>query len=225
MDTPTNENEIRSIIESVLFAAGHPISYEKLAKLFDTQPSKIKKLVQAYAQEYNSTDFPRGVLMLAYDDSCQLCTKEEYAPYIREALNIRRGGNLSNSSIETLAIIAYNQPTTRAYVDLVRGVDSTYAVNALCDRELIETCGRLDAPGRPMLYKTTENFLRCFGLNSLSELPPMGQEALDMLSALKGSENNEDEQEEEPKERELSENVENEASEEPQESEIITSED
>lgn len=192
MDTPTNENEIKAIIESVLFAAGHPVTYEKFSKLFDIQPKIVKKLIYDYAQEYNSGDIPRGVIMLTFDNSCQLCTKEEYATYIREALNIRKGGNLSASSLETLAIIAYNQPTTRAYVDLVRGVDSTYAVNSLCDRELIESCGRLDAPGRPMLYKTTENFLRCFGLTSVNELPPMGDEAIDMLSALKGSEESAD---------------------------------
>ncbi len=90
---------------------------------------------------------------------------------IREALGIRRGGNLSNSSIETLSIIAYNQPVTRVYIDSVRGVDSSYAVSSLLERGLIECVGRLDQPGRPMLYGTTADFLRCFGLSSLAELP------------------------------------------------------
>ena len=123
--------------------------------------------------EYNSIDspLPRGIMLLTFDDSCQLCTMEQYGQYIREALGIRRGGNLSASSIEVLAIIAYNEPVTRAYIDTVRGVDSNYSVNTLCEKHLIEPCGRLDAPGRPMLYRTTEDFLRVFGLNSLSELP------------------------------------------------------
>ena len=106
-----------------------------------------------------------------FEDTCQFCTKEQYAPYIREALGIRRGGNLSASSMEVLAIVAYNQPVTRSFVDQVRGVDSSYAMNSLIDKALIEACGRLDAPGRPMLYATTEKFLRVFGLRSLSELP------------------------------------------------------
>jgi segregation and condensation protein B len=123
--------------------------------------------------EYNSIDspLPRGIMLLTFDDSCQLCTMEQYGQHIREALGIRRGGNLSASSIEVLAIVAYNEPVTRAYIDTVRGVDSNYSVNTLCEKHLIEPCGRLDAPGRPMLYRTTEDFLRVFGLNSLSELP------------------------------------------------------
>ena len=115
------------------------------------------------------------ITLAAHGCSClarlQLTTKEKYAPYIREALGIRRGGNLSASSMEVLAVVAYNQPVTRSFVDLVRGVDSSYAVNSLLDKGLIEAAGRLDAPGRPMLYATTEKFLRVFGLRSLSELP------------------------------------------------------
>ena len=118
---------------------------------------------------------------LAGTDTCQLTTKETYAPYIREALGIRRGGNLSASSMEVLAIVAYNQPVTRSFVDLVRGVDSSYAVTSLLDKGLIEAAGRLDAPGRPMLYVTTDKFLRVFGLNSLDELPET--EALSVAAA------------------------------------------
>ena len=110
-------------------------------------------------------------MLLRFDDSCQFCTKEVFAPYIREALEIRRGGNLSASSLEVLTVVAYNQPVTRNYIDTIRGVDSNYAVNSLIDKELIHAVGRLDAPGRPILYGTTEKFLRVFGLNSLTELP------------------------------------------------------
>ena len=109
--------------------------------------------------------------MLCLPETCQLTTKEQYMPYIREALGIKRGGNLSASSMEVLAIVAYHQPVTRSFVDQVRGVDSSYAFNSLIDKALIEACGRLDAPGRPMLYVTTEKFLRVFGIRSLSELP------------------------------------------------------
>ena len=128
-------------------------------------------MVEAMAIDYNREDSPRGVLLLTYPESCQFATKEEFLPYIREALGIKRGGNLSNSTMETLAVVAYNQPVTRAFVDAVRGVDSSYAMTSLVDKNLIESLSRLDAPGRPMLYTTTEKFLRVFGLSSLDDLP------------------------------------------------------
>lgn len=165
--------ETKRKIEAILFAAGHPVKYEKLADVLSMTPASVKRLVREYAEEYNDTlsTLPRGILMLTFDDSCQLCTMEQYGEAIREALGIRRGGNLSASSIEVLAIVAYNEPVTRAYIDTVRGVDSSYGVNALCDKHLIEPCGRLDVPGRPLLYRTTPDFLRVFGISSLDELP------------------------------------------------------
>ena len=110
-------------------------------------------------------------MLLAFETSCQLCTKEQYIPFIKEALGIRKGGNLSASSLEVLAIIAYNEPVTRAFIDTVRKVDSAYVVASLCEKNLIEACGRLDVPGRPNLYRTTPTFLRCFGIDSLEQLP------------------------------------------------------
>ena len=165
-------------IEAILFAAGHPVTYDKLAETFDMTLSEIKKLVWEYARRYNSGRMPRGVIMVTYEDSCQLCTKEQYISFIRYALGIRKSGTLSTSAIETLAIIAYHQPVTRAYVDAVRGVDSSYAVTNLLDRGLIDVRGRLDAPGRPMLFGTTDNFLPCFGLSSLAELPGIESEEI-----------------------------------------------
>ncbi|MBQ8175330.1 MAG: SMC-Scp complex subunit ScpB [Clostridia bacterium] len=177
--------EIGETIEAILFAAGHAVTYASIARVLSLSLEKARQIVYSYSLIYNDSPIPRGVMMLTFDDSCQLCTKAEYLPYIREALGIRRGGNLSNSSIETLAIIAYNQPVTRSYIDTVRGVDSSYAVNSLLERSLIESKGRLDAPGRPMLYGTTPDFLRCFGLSSLTELPGVtSEEAAEMLSKL-----------------------------------------
>lgn len=158
-------------IEAILFAAGHPVSYETLAKTFDLTTPIIRATVKDYADKYNHSKVPRGVILLALDDECQLCTKAEYLAFIRYALGIRRNGTLSASTLETLAIVAYHQPVTRAYIDAVRGVDSSYAVSSLAERGLIEAKGRLDAPGRPVLFGTTSNFLRCFGLNSIDELP------------------------------------------------------
>ncbi len=164
-----------SAIEAVLFAAGHPITYERLSRAIGIPEYEVKRIVSEMMSEYNADESPRGIMMLMFDDSCQLCTKEEYAPIIREALGITRGGNLSASSMEVLAVIAYNQPCTRAYIDTVRGVDSGYAVSSLCEKELIAKTGRLDVPGRPILYSTTENFLRVFGLSSIDDLPKVAE--------------------------------------------------
>lgn len=162
---------IEAAIEAILYAAGHPVDYDRIAEVLGLTRRDVKRIVEHMAQGYNKDDTTHGISLLMYDDSCQFCTKELYAPYIREALGIRRGGNLSASSMEVLAVVAYNQPVTRTYIDTIRGVDSNYAVNSLIDKDLIRAVGRLDAPGRPMLYGTTEKFLRVFGISSLSELP------------------------------------------------------
>lgn len=162
---------IESAIEAILYAAGYPVKYAKLSEVLGIEVKDVKIMTEHMAEQYNKEDSIRGINLLLFEDSCQFCTKEQYAPYIREALGIKRGGNLSASSLEVLAVIAYNQPVTRAYVDTVRGVDSSYAMNSLIDKGLIEACGRLDAPGRPMIYKTTEKFLRVFGINSIEDLP------------------------------------------------------
>lgn len=177
MEEKTVQTELEGIkniegaIEAILYAAGYPVKYTKLSEVLGLDVKNTKKIVEHMSDAFNSEKSKRGVNLLVFDETCQFCTKEQYAPYIREALGIRRGGNLSASSMEVLAVIAYNQPVTRSFVDQVRGVDSSYAFNSLIDKGLIEACGRLDAPGRPMLYVTTEKFLRVFGINSLSELP------------------------------------------------------
>ncbi len=165
--------QAKSILEAVLFAAGHPLSYETLAEAAECLISEVKEYLDEMAQEYQKEENDRGIQLLMFNDSAQLCTKEVYADKIRAALGVKAGGNLSRSSMETLAIVAYHQPVTRSYIDSIRGIDSNYAVNNLTDKGLIEPCGNLDAPGRPILYKTTEAFLRTFGINSISELSPV----------------------------------------------------
>jgi segregation and condensation protein B len=169
--------DIKRAIEAILFAAGYPVKYEKLSEVIGLPQRDLRGLIESMSREYDG----RGIQLLLYPDTCQLTTKEVFAPYIREALGIKRGGNLSASSLEVLAVVAYNQPVTRAYIDTVRGVDSSYAVTSLLDKSLIEAVGRLDAPGRPMLYGTTDKFLRVFGLRSLADLPET--EALGVASA------------------------------------------
>jgi len=186
-EAPKEEREIvfEEAIEAILFAAGHPISYGTLARVFEMTPAKVRDLVFEYSLKYNSQDIPRGVILLTYQDSCQLCTKKYYLNEIREALGIKRSGTLSTSSMEALAIVAYNQPVTRAFVDTLRRADSSYAMNNLIDRGLIESKGRLDAPGRPMLYGTTLDFLRAFGLKDVSELPKTTDEMDAMFAKAK----------------------------------------
>ena len=190
---PEREIVFEEAIEAILFAAGHPISYGTLARVFELTPAKVRDLVYEYALKYNNSDIPRGVILLTYQDSCQLCTKKYYLNEIREALGIKRSGTLSTSSMEALAIVAYNQPVTRAFVDTLRRADSSYAMNNLIDRGLIESKGRLDAPVRPMLYGTTRDFLRAFGLRDVSELPKTTDEMDAMFNKAKALEEAESE--------------------------------
>ncbi len=161
--------KLKPALEAILFAAGYPVSFEKLSNALKLEISKVKALADDMKGDYDE----RGISLMVYEDSCQLCTKEEHIDLIRDVLGVKRGGNLSRSSMEALAIVAYHQPVTRSYIEQLRGMDSSYAVNNLIDKKLIEVCGRLDAPGHPSLYRTTDDFLRVFGLNSLSELPPV----------------------------------------------------
>ena len=165
------------------------MEYTAIANALSMSPRDARAMASHIAEKFNSNE-NGGIMMLLFDETCQLCTRETYLPYVREALGIRRGGSLSPSALEALAIIAYNQPVTRAFVDTVRGVDSAYAMNSLTDKELIACVGRLDAPGRPMLFGTTDKFLRVFGLESLAELPEAGsvEAAISELTSSGGEE-------------------------------------
>lgn len=160
-----------AIIEAVLFAAGYPLEYEKLAAVANVSESEIRECTAALQKQYADDD--RGIQLINFANACQLCTREGYEDYIRAALGIKQSGRLSASCLEVLAIIAYNQPVTKAVIEQIRGVDSSYALGVLGEKSLIETVGRLDVPGKPNLYGTTADFLRVFGLSSLDELPAM----------------------------------------------------
>lgn len=194
-ETPAQERAVvfEEALEAILFAAGHPVSYAALARVFGISPGKAKDKAFAFSLKYNDTGLPRGVILLCYDDSCQLCTKAEFLPEIRETLGIKKSGTLSTSSMEALAIVAYNQPVTRLFVDTLRRADSSYAMNNLIDRGLIECKGRLDVPGRPMLFGTTADFLRSFGLPSIAALPKGSEELLGMFEKAKEIERREEE--------------------------------
>ncbi len=162
-----DKRELIPIIEAILFAAGFPVKYDKLSETLGITLDELNELLSSDAFTYED----RGIRLVRFSDSCQLCTNELYESQVKTALGMRHGGALSNSAMETLAIIAYNQPVTKSFIEQVRGVDSSYAVTTLCEKQLVEVVGRLDVPGKPNLYATTETFLRCFGLSSLDELP------------------------------------------------------
>ena len=163
--------EVESAIEGILFASGEPLAIDRICLALDldrpTAEQVLQKLGDYYAFER------RGIRLIRMEDSYQLCSSPDYADVIRKAFEIRKTAKLSQPALEVLTIIAYYQPTTRAYVDQVRGVDSSYTVGLLLERGLIEECGRLQVPGRPRLYRTTKKFLRDFHLGSLEELPEM----------------------------------------------------
>ncbi len=171
MSGETTGAELIPALEAILFAAGYPVGFEKLGEALGLSLDDTRAIAEELRRRLEEKS--SGIQLLIFDDSCQLCTKEEHIDRIRAVLGVKRGGNLSRSSLETLAIVAYHQPVTRSYIDQIRGTDSAYAVNNLIDKRLIEVCGKLDAPGHPSLFRTTDDFLRVFGLTSLSALPPV----------------------------------------------------
>ena len=162
---------MESALEGVLFASGEPVPVERLCLGLEVDRPTLDAVAQRLMDKYSYER--RGIRLVRLDASYQLCSAPEFAPYIRKTLESRKPARLSQPALEVLAIIAYYQPVTRAYVDQVRGVDSAYTVGLLLERELIEEAGRLAVPGRPTLFRTTKNFLRSFGLTNLEELPEL----------------------------------------------------
>ena len=193
--------EIESAIEAILFASGEPVHVDRICMALEldrpTAEQVLEGLMDHYAYER------RGVRLLRMEESWQLCSAPEHGEAVRKAFEIRKPAKLSQPALEVLTVIAYYQPTTRAYVDQIRGVDSSYTIGLLQERKLIEECGRLQVPGRPHLYRTTKQFLRAFHLSSLEDLPeipdmgegqirldglaPLGEEAVAALDAEGGS--------------------------------------
>jgi len=163
--------EIESAIEGILFASGEPVHVERICVALEMDRPTVEQLLQKLMDYYAYER--RGIRLLHIEETWQLCSSPDYADAIRKAFEIRKPAKLSQPALEVLTIIAYYQPTTRAYVDQIRGVDSSYTIGLLLDRKLIEECGRLQVPGRPRLYRTTRQFLRAFHLTSLDDLPEM----------------------------------------------------
>lgn len=165
------QKDLQRAIEAVLFAAGEPVDISRLAMTFEVDEADVIAAADALADELAFER--RGIRILRLDKGYQMVSSGEMADYITKALETRKPPKLSASQLEALTIIAYYQPATKAMVEQIRGVDSSYSVAALLTKNLIEDAGRLNVPGRPILYKTTPDFLRTFGLSSLEELPPI----------------------------------------------------
>ena len=185
--------ELQRIIESILFAAGEPVEISRLAMTLETDENEIISAVDVLADELAFNR--RGIRILRLDNGYQMVSSSEMADYITKALETRKPPKLSASQLETLTIIAYYQPATKAMVEQIRGVDSSYSISALLNKKLIEDAGRLNVPGRPIQYRTTQDFLRTFAISSLDDLPeiekvslgePVAEEATEQQIKMEG---------------------------------------
>ena len=166
-----DERELKAALEAIIFASGEPVPAGRISLVLGVPEAEVYSCAEALAEEYEREG--RGFRLVRLDKSLQMCSAPQYAKAIARVIEHRAPPKLSPPALETLAVIAYFQPVTRAYVDEVRGVDSSYTVSSLVDKGLIEPSGKLEAPGRPTLYKTTEAFLRVMGVSELSELPKL----------------------------------------------------
>lgn len=166
-----NKEQLLSAMEAVLFASGDNVSIDRLSQVFEISPEKVE--ATASALEKKLEENKSGIKLIRLENKYQLATRNEFAEYIKKAFDIKRKTPLSPAALEVLAVIAYNQPVTRSFVEQVRGVDCSGVITTLIEKELIEERGRLELPGKPLLYGTTDNFLRCFSISDLSELPPL----------------------------------------------------
>ena len=161
----------KAAVEALLFAHGEPVSTGRLAQVLEIEEPVVERLLLALRDDYDSGE--RGLTLLQLEDRWQLATKPRFSDPVRKLLDTRRNTPLSQAALEVLAVIAYNQPVSRSFIEQVRGVDSSSTVSTLLEKGLIEEAGRLDLPGRPISFRTTDVFLRTFGLESLSQLPPL----------------------------------------------------
>lgn len=165
--------QYQAAVEAIVFASGEPVPLSRLALALELDEETTARIADDWVQDVNTRG--GGLSALKLDDRYQLCSSKECASYVRRAMDIRRNTPLSQAAMEVLAIIAYNQPVSRPFVEQVRGVDCSAVMQGLQQKGLIEERGRMDLPGRPLLYGTTTNFLRCFGISSLEQLPPLPQ--------------------------------------------------
>ncbi len=158
-------------IEAILFASGEPIEIYRLSEASGVDAGTLPSMIRLLNERYD--DYGSGICIKKLDSSYQMCTRDDFAQQVRTALETKRSAPLSNAAMEALTIIAYNQPVSKGFVENVRGIDSSSVINNLVEKGLVEEAGRLDVPGKPIVYRTTSIFLRSFGLSSIADLPPL----------------------------------------------------
>jgi segregation and condensation protein B len=163
------KTDLTAAFEAVLFSSGESVSIDRFALAFEIEFDEVVKTMEKLEEQLEN----RGIKLIRLQNAYQLCSKSEYGVYIRKVADMRRKSPLSSAGMEVLAVVAYNQPVTKAFIEQVRGVDCSSTVTNLVEKGLIEEKGRLELPGRPLLYGTTKNFLRCFGISDIKELPPI----------------------------------------------------
>lgn len=169
-----NEQQRMGALEAMLFAHGEPVELDRLADAMHAEPIQTQVLLEKLQRQYDERD--GGLVLLNFDDRWQMATRPYYGEIVKRILDARRNAPLSPAALEVLAVIAYNQPVSRSFIEQVRGVDSSSTVAKLLDKGLIEEAGRLDLPGKPVAFRVTDTFLRVFGLGSLADLPPLHDE-------------------------------------------------
>lgn len=169
-----DDKKINGAIEAILFANGSSVEPARIAIALKITESEAKEHLEELKNEYENSD--RGITIIKLKDSYQMVSVKEFAPEIRTVMDLRRNTPLSQAALEVLAVIAYNQPVTKSFVEQIRGVDCSGVIGSLTSKDLIEEKGRLELPGRPLIYGTTENFLRCFNISSIEELPPLPED-------------------------------------------------
>lgn len=169
----------KAVIEAILFASGEPVEVDRLSAVLEIDKATIVKLMKEIVDKFDEDD--SGICIVKLDDKYQMCSKPMYADNIRKMMDLRRHVPLSTAAMEVLAIIAYNQPVTKSFVEQIRGVDCSGTIASLVTKDLVEEKGRLDLPGRPLLYGTTLNFLKCFNISSLDELPLLPDKDDDLI--------------------------------------------
>ena len=164
----------QAAVEAILFAGGESVPVERIAEVLDCERAEVEGLIDRIAADYQERG--AGIQLVRMDGTCQMTTCADHADVIRQCLDLRRAVPLSPAAFEVLAVVAYNQPVTKAFIEQVRGVDCSGVVSSLCEKGLVAEAGRLDLPGRPLLYATTPDFLRCFQMETLADLPPLPSE-------------------------------------------------
>lgn len=181
-------SKLQAAAEAILFAAGEPLEIEKIAQALEIEPEIAEQILYNLSAKLDESN--RGICLLKLDNKYQLSSRPEYSDVIRNILELRKNTPLSPAAFEVLAVIAYNQPVTKSFVEQVRGVDCSGVIATLCQKKLIEEKGRLELPGRPLVYGTTPDFLRCFSISSLNELPPLPANTSEAGIQLEITENN-----------------------------------